>query len=459
MSSQFEEQITKIYKEKELYGDFIFAVVNEDGLAYSFAMNRDILEGRESSLDNDSPLYIASHTKSFTATLLKIMEENGELDLNSSLAENLPELNYNDGVDTKTIRLKDLLNHTHGTFSTRFTWKSAFLGYGGENSELISDLNNDFIVDPSRTFRYSNVGPIIASMVVDKTSGSSWKKELEEHVFLPLHMDHTSAYVSDFKFDEIRPSVTASQERGIVEAGFYKKDITMHASGGVISTINDLSSWLKANIEQDENLMSKEGWSALHTSTTTQDKTYFTYQRTGYSFGWDIAEYNDEAILTRFGGLGGISFHISFMPEKNLGIIAFSSDNRASLLPHLMANYAYNVINSSEADSLFKEEEQTFNKSFEAKNKIVYSDEEDLLELNTESESMLGVYENDLGWPTITVEAKADHMILRWGELDGPIYKTEGEEYLGELGVLSREFKIQNDTLLTGSLIYTKIKV
>ena len=455
---QFESETKQIFKENELFGDFIFAVVDANGLAYSFALNRNILEGKKTSLDDNSPIYIASHTKSFTGTLLKILEEKNQLDLNESLHKYLPKLDFNDSIDTETINIKALLNHTHGTFSNALTWKTAFLGYSGDNTELINDLNTDFLHDPSRRFRYSNVGPILASFVVESATGNTWKDEMKNQIFKPLQMNNTSANVSDFDFQAIRPSVTASKEKGIIESGFYKKDITMHASGGIISTINDLSKWLSANIRQDVKLMNKDAWTDLHNSTTVQDREYFTYKRTGYSLGWDVAEYQNELILTRFGGLAGISFHISFLPKKDIGIIAFSTDNRARGLPHLMANYAYNQLSSVNADSILQIEKKRFKKSFEKENDVSYPDETSVLEKSLNEDRILGDYQSTSGWPAISINTKDNHYIFKWGELSGKIYKTEEDSFSSRLGVLDRDFEINNDTLKTGSLIYTKIE-
>ena len=457
-ATQFETELKKIYKENELFGDFIFAVVDENGLAYSFALNKDILEGRISSLDDNSPIYIASHTKSFTGTLLKILEEKDQLDLNKSLADYLPELNFNDSIDTKSINIRALLNHTHGTFSNALTWKTAFLGYSGDNEELINDLNTDFLYDPSGRFRYSNVGPILACFVVEKQTGNTWKEQMKEQIFDPLRMKNTSANVTDFDLQAIRPSVTASKDKGIIETGFYKEDVTMHASGGIISTINDLSKWLSANIRQDEKLMNKDAWADLHNSSTVQDREYFTYKRSGYSLGWDVAEYQNEEILTRFGGLAGISFHISFMPEKDIGIIALSTDNRAFALPHLMANYAYNQLNDLNADSIFIEEKQRFKENFSRENDISYPNKADLLENGDVEKEILGDYKSTSGWPAISINNEDSLYIFNWGVLSGKIYKTENGSFLSRMGVLDRNFEIKNDTLITGSLIYTKIK-
>ncbi|MFC2187546.1 serine hydrolase domain-containing protein [Fulvivirgaceae bacterium LMO-SS25] len=457
-SSKFENQLKGIFQENEIHGDFIFAVVDENGLAYSLAFNRAVMNGEKSSLDNSSPIYIASSTKSFTGTLLKMLEQEEVLDLNKSLNDYLPELNYNDSIDTKNITIKRLLNHTHGTFSTPMSWKTAFLGYSGKNAELINDLNNDFLLDRSGKFRYSNIGSIIAGMVVESVTGKSWKKAMEEHIFTPLEMNNTSAYVSDFDLQDIRPSLTVTNENGVIEKGFYKSDITMHAAGGIISTINDLSKWLKANIAEDTLLLNKNSWSELHTSTTSQDNTYFTYHRSGYSLGWDVAAYQNEKILTRFGGLAGISFHMSFMPERKIGIIAFSNDNRAYLLPHLMADYAYNLINELPADSILTLEKPKFDKSFDIENAIIYPSDSQILRVSPANDAILGTYLSTENWPNISIEKSDTHYILQWGILKGKIYNSQENGYYSNLGVLTRDFSLMNDTLVTGSLTYAREK-
>ena len=69
--------------------------------------------------------------------------------------------------------------------------------------------------------------------------------------------------------------------------------------------------------------------------------------------------------------MAGKSSHMSFMPEKKIGTIAISNDNRAYLWPHVMADYAY-IVNGLPADSIFKSEKPKFNKGFESENEISY---------------------------------------------------------------------------------------
>jgi CubicO group peptidase (beta-lactamase class C family) len=271
-------------------------------------------------------------------------------------------------------------------------------------------------------------------------------------------MNNTSAYVSDYNDDEIRPAITMTKDNELFQSGFYKKDNTMHASGGIISTINDLTKWLQSNINHDDKL-SENIWKEMHEPTTTQDRTYFTYKRNGYSLGWDIATYQNNSILTRFGGYAGISFHISFMPSKKIGIIAFSSDDRATYLTHLAANYAYNMINkSSDVENIYNNEKQLFDERFEKNSNRPLPLRDDRLLSNNDNDTLIGNYANNLGWPDITISKDDSTYNIKWGVLKGPIYNIPNpkQPYVGILGALNRTVNVRNDSLFTGSLKYEK---
>ncbi|MGK9369221.1 serine hydrolase domain-containing protein [Melioribacter sp. Ez-97] len=452
---KIENKIKTVYNEYGLRGDFLIAVVDEYGLKGYAVVNRNIMGGKYSDLSIDSPFYIASHTKAFTGALMQILEEEGMLDLNKSIADYLPELNFGNGINTADITLKNLLNHTHGIFSVRLTWKTAFLGYSGLNSEILEDLNNDFIYDPSYKFRYSNVGPIVAAIIAEKVTGKNWKELMREKIFMPLKMKNTSCNVSDYEADLIRPSVIVYRNNEIISSGFYKKDITMHASGGIISTTKDLSLWLAANIRQDEILMSKKSWRLLHSSSVSQNRKYFTYNRFGYSLGWDIAEYEGDTMLTRFGGYAGISCHISFIPKKKVGIIAFSTDNRAFLLPHLIANYVYNLMSERDEENLFENEVALFKEAFIKQNNLSYPPDSLLLQANNKNDAITGIYQTD-SWPSVEIKKSGNHYNFIWGVLKGKIYLKDDSSFTTNTGVIIRDFKIKNDTLYTGSLAFIK---
>ncbi|MCH2217115.1 MAG: beta-lactamase family protein, partial [Flavobacteriales bacterium] len=155
--SKFETEISNIFKNNHIEGDFIFGIVDETGLVYSYALNKEILEKKTTSLTNDSPIYIASHTKAMTGTLLKILEEEGKIDLDKTLYHYLPELTFKGKVDTESITVRNLLNHTHSISNGIVTFKTAYFGYSGDTQELINDFNQSSKINTSKKFRYSNI--------------------------------------------------------------------------------------------------------------------------------------------------------------------------------------------------------------------------------------------------------------------------------------------------------------
>jgi CubicO group peptidase (beta-lactamase class C family) len=458
--TKFESKISNLFKEYNLKGDLILGIVDKSGLIYSYAFNQDLIHGKTSSLNNDSPIYIASHTKALTGTLLKILEDEGKIDLNKTLYHYIPELTFNGRVDTKLITVRSLLNHTSGISCDVVTYKTAYLGYSGNNEEIINDFNLYSEINTSGKFRYSNIGPIIAGIIVEKITGNTWKEEMKKRIFDPLGMVNTSSNISDYNHSDIRPLVAVAKDT-VYQSGFYKQDITMHAAGGTLSSINDLSKWLVANINNDHKLISSiDSWKSLHESTTVQDRTYFTYKRHGYSLGWDIATYQKDTILMRFGGYAGISFHLSFIPEKEIGIIAFSNDNRMTST-HLAANYAYNLINNvTDSEEIFNREKEKLTTSFNHKNNSLLLNLSNELMVNDTNKKIAGIYKNNVGLPDISITENKSRYEVKWGILEGHIYKKQGKEksYIVSLGALSQSLDIKKDSLLIGGVKFEKSK-
>ncbi|MEL7119155.1 MAG: serine hydrolase domain-containing protein, partial [Bacteroidota bacterium] len=428
IEQKFDSVFTALYKEYQIRGDVILGLVNKDGLVHSLALDDNIFKGKKPTLNNDSPIYLASHTKSFTGTLLRKLEEEGKIDLSRSLHDYLPQLTLDGSVDTKSISIRQVLNHSHGLYSMPFVAKTAFMGYSGGNNTLISNFNETFSYDSTHRFRYANTGPVLAAIVAEEKLGIDWREETKNKIFKPLGMNSSSSRVSDFNKKDIRPFFAININGELLKTGFYKNDIVMSAAGGTLSTVNDLSKWLSANLRQDERIFkTNAAWKDLHQPTVKQDRTYFTYKRFGYSLGWDVAQYENDTILTRFGSYAGSIFHASIIPTKDLGFIGYSSDERAAMITHLAANYAYNMITQPEkADHILEEEKATFDRVFKiVEERLETVSASDRIEANKEYKHLIGEYDlNDI-WPNIKIKKEGKFLKLYFGELEGYIYARD----------------------------------
>ncbi|MBD3652706.1 serine hydrolase [Kangiella sp.] len=448
VEQHFPKAIETLYKDYRLQGDLLIAVVDADGLRYVYTLNPKGANSEKNGLTVETPFLIASHTKAFTGTLATILQQQEKFDLKASLDHYLSDVILDSRVATDMITIEDLLSHTAGFTSVLHTFKTAFLGYASD-AKLIEALNEEMLVVAPGEFRYSNTGPILAAMAMEKATGKKWQELMKQELFEPLEMHNTSSYLSDYPPSEILPSIEVASDGQILRADLYKTDKTLHAAGGTVSTLADMAKWMQFNLEKGKRLnLSPDFFTSLHESIVAQDKRYFTYNRRGYSLAWDIADYHNQTILTRFGGFGGVSFHASFMPSEQLAVIAFFNDERGYVLPHLAANYLYNlVLEPSEAKARYSKELDSFKRSFERESGRAFNREK-LALLSKDWQKLLGEYQSDKKWPSIEFFAKGSHVWMRWGDLSGPLVSSPSEQhtYTAALGPLRRIITIKNDS-------------
>lgn len=146
----------------------------------------------------DDIFSIGSATKSFTAVTVLRLAEQGKLSLDDTLGKWLPDIakNISDG---RSITIRQLLNGTAGIYN--YTDDQQFLA--------------DFIANPQRhwhpeqlvayaygkprffkdqcspTWCYPNTGMVLAGMVVEKATGSTFAPVLRNQILNPLGLNHT----------------------------------------------------------------------------------------------------------------------------------------------------------------------------------------------------------------------------------------------------------------------------
>ncbi|WP_299946365.1 serine hydrolase domain-containing protein [uncultured Microbulbifer sp.] len=453
VKSDVSSTLKELIDKNNLTGSYFVALVDSDGLSFF-----DTYSKGDRQLSKDTPILIASHTKALTGTLLAILHDAERIDLSKPISYYDPTLITSGKIDANKITVEQLLTHTSGFTSVPFTFKTAFLGYA-DQLELTRALNEHMLVAPDHQFRYSNTGPIVASMLAESVMGKHWAELISLYITKPLGMSATTANISGVT--NILPAITTAKDGGVFDYGHHKTNATMHPAGGLVSTASDLAAWLKTNINQDASKLSKgDIFEKMHDKQVAQKRTYFTYARDGYTLGWDVAEYNGEALLTRFGNYGGYSIHVSFMPEREIGVIAFTNQDIAFTLPHVIANYAYNsVLEKSNRYELLEQESKRLAESIKAE--LMDAPDSDLIVQADELPSnLLGTYRNNKGWPEHKIYITNGQVKIDWGKLKGALLKDE-QGYNAHFGVFSRKISIilgQNNraTLKNGSLIYKK---
>ena len=441
------------------------SVVRGDSILFENAYGYSDIEKKVPATVN-TPFYIASSTKSFTAELTKILSDEGALNIDDPISEYLPGLELPPPLNIQTISLRDLLTHRSGIESIPIVLRTAYTGQF-TNKKLLELFSKCRFT--GKKYRYTNTDYVLASIIIDSVTGKSWKDLLKEKIFDPLGMKNTSTYVSHYVKSDLPASYTTTAGRAI-GVRLEKTDATMHAAGGIYSTADDLAKWLLFNINNGrfngKQIVSAESMKEIHSAQEDFHQTFFKYKRFAYGLGWIRSDYGGRLLIHHFGSYVGTRAHISFMPEEKMGVaLLINDDGDAFYTPDLVADYVYNVFgNVKNADSIaYSELNYITERAEREKEKEESKTEREEIPLPADFNygGYTGVYTDD-DFGSVKIEKKDNGLFLAYGNMKGDMSYKDRNNFTAVLGQfkVKVEFDFDDKTNPAGSLIiYGPVKM
>lgn len=300
----------------------------------------------------DTPFYIASSTKSLTATAAAIAAHNGDLDLGAPMVRYLPDARLAEGVPREQITVHDLAALTHGLSGDGpVVFRTAYTG-DFTREQLLDVLRHHESTGKHGTFSYDNLGYNLLGMVLESVYDTSWRQVVDRLVLEPLGMHATTASLS-----AIPPDRVALPHRGVPEGWdrmpLGKADANLHAARGHFASARDLARYvaahLTAGIVDGERVLLEAPLALTQRQHATQDRRFGPFHRHGWGYGWDLGTWRGDTVVHRFGSFAGYRSHMSFMPAQGVGVVVLvNGDGPASAAADLLATYAYDRLRAEE---------------------------------------------------------------------------------------------------------------
>lgn len=260
---------------------------------------------------------IASIGKQFTAVAALLLKQEGKV----ALAD--PVNRYVDGlpVPWRTATIHQLLTHTSGIPSKP------------ENRSELEARRRDALPTTPRELldavqvvplqfphgtklAYNNTGYILLGMVIEKASGMSYPRFIQERVFTPLKMTESG-------FDDAKRVLPKRAVGYILRGHEIENAESVHATvawsaGGFYSTVRDLLTW-SASLAQGKLLDAD--------STARMFQTYPETQLQGmhYGYGVVLAEKFGESLHYHGGGITGFTSVLQRYPKSELVVAVISN--------------------------------------------------------------------------------------------------------------------------------------
>jgi CubicO group peptidase (beta-lactamase class C family) len=297
------------------------AVVQDGDVVAAAAVGTRVL-GIDLPVSIDDRFHLGSNTKSMTATLAGMMVEEGKLAWNSSVGEILAD--HAEGMDPTlaAATLEQLLSHSSGIPSDSedlidlYFSDAVFDANPPRQREDILDAwkHNAIVVPEGSPFQYSNMGYMIAGMMIEKVAGAPWEQLMHERIFDPLGLE-TAGLGPQTTYGRIdAPAAHRINPDGTVTPMLWgpSADVppALGPAGNAHMSIGDYAKWAGWNTgmgKRDPVLVSAETLAhiqAEHVQTPVRENPPPGTPTTGgYGLGWSIVAFDwaDHAILTHNG--------------------------------------------------------------------------------------------------------------------------------------------------------------
>ena len=300
-------------------------VVKDGELFFAKGYGYADLEERIPVDPNKTIFRLGSVSKLFIWTAIMQLTEQGKLDLNTDINTYLIEFNIPDTYP-EPITLAHLMTHTSG-FEEKITGLTA---RGPEDIEPMGEYlatNMPARVRPPGEFTsYSNYGAGLAGYIVEEVSGMPFEDYIEENVYKPLDMQH-----STFRQPlppELAPNMTLSYslENGVYRVEEFEYIKGLYPAGSASATAVDMAKFMIAHLQNGR----YENNSILQEATVQEmHRQHFTYDPriNGVCYGFYEGSLNNQRIIEHRGAIGSFNSYLVLLPEQNVGL--FVSSNSA----------------------------------------------------------------------------------------------------------------------------------
>ncbi len=233
----------------------------------------------------DTPMRVASLSKSFTALAVMTLVEDGRVALDEPVARQLPGFTMAD-PRYERVTVRHLLNQTSGFSDTTIDVED--LAGSGSLAGYVAGLADQALADdPGTRYRYCNANYEVAARLVEVASGQGFADYLRSAVFGPLGMGSSGVTEA-----EVRP---ADGYISLFGAWLPRAELRglrgSSGAGGVITTAADMGRWLISQTGNGVPLVSPDGLRTMHASSDVAD----------YAMGWAPDE--DLDVLVHSGNL------------------------------------------------------------------------------------------------------------------------------------------------------------
>jgi CubicO group peptidase (beta-lactamase class C family) len=400
------------------------AVVKNDALVLARGYGQRGLD-HPTPVDEHTLFAIGSISKSFTATSLGLLVDEGKLAWDDPVQKYLPDFQLFDPYATHEITIRDLLTHRSGL--AEVSGGTIWYGSTYDRTEVVKRIRHLKPVSSFRSqFAYQNIMYLVAGQLIPALTGSDWDTFVQERLFKPLHMTDSVTSMTELQPDHnvVTPHITVD---GKAQAVAHRNYDNVAPAASIYSSVVDMAQYLRLHLRQgryaDQQLLSIATAQEMATPQMVipirpnpPALAALTPEFYAYGLGWFIRNYRGRKVVTHSGGVDGLVALATMVPEEELGIVALINQESA-----LAAAVGYSLLDAylgAPAADWYEAFLQARREATE-KEQAARTALEDARVKGTQPalalEQYAGTYHADV-YGEASVMLEDDHLVLRFGQ-------------------------------------------
>ena len=346
-ASRLGATAARFVKDRRLAGAAV-GVVHGDELVWAAGVGHADRSARRAA----SPAMlcrVASITKTFTATAIVQLRDEGKLQLDDPAVVHLPELAAARAPfgPIEGVTIRRMLSHESGLASeppgtdwTGYAYEAAAAQSLARASEI------GMRIPANRQLKYSNLAFQLLGEIVARVSGRPYEEYVRAEILEPLGMAATT-------FEPL-PSELTERAATPYDARFLSDELvpsaafpSIGAEGGLWSCVDDLALWVSFQLREDGGprggcqVLSGSSLVEMHTARYLSDAAWTE----AWAIGWYAIRRGDVIWVQHSGSLPGFSSNVCFDPRHRVGAIALvNGDEDAAALAMDLATIARETV-------------------------------------------------------------------------------------------------------------------
>ena len=287
-------------------------------------------------VDAETLFRIGSTTKTFTATAMMRLVEQGKVDLAAPARRYLPDLMLADEAAAASVTVRQLLNHSAG-------WMGDDYGDFGRGEDAIARYVASMkqlpqLTPPGEVFAYNNAAVVVAGRVIEMLTGKPYETALQELVLEPLGLRRSGFFTDQLIGEGIAAPHDVKEDSAVVMSGAWAFPRSIDSTGGLISSAREQLAYARFHLgdgaaADGKRVLSPESLAAMRSNPGPGGT--ITMEIDGVCVGfWQRRTAEGVPVLQHGGSWGGQNSDFFFVPDRQFAMTVLTNSTSG---PRLMA--------------------------------------------------------------------------------------------------------------------------